>query len=328
MSDPTSYEPFVTTLTLSLGAYEGALSYTFAPQTTPFTPPSDRCSAIPRAIRCQDKPEELTSGAICLADQIVDTSSATLPTECFPETYDNIWRPVSNKFRDLPNLAYPGSACISGWTTACITTVSLESAQHLLQTWCCPSGWSCLTVSPGDTPYRDCVSYLSTPTEVWVNNLATSGGTEVTLWSSWRKVSLSDLPSSGPLKLKHPPFPLYGRLPSNGTEVADKGGLSTGAIAGIVVGIVLVILILIGIAVFVCVRRRKERAAAHRARTEVTSGDPSADFKGPGYDAKQELPGHSPETRELQTVSPPPVELSSQTKPSEVEGQPPVELAS
>lgn len=225
---------------------------------------------------------------------------------------------------NLPDLAYPGTACISDWTSACNTTIRLPGSQ-ISQTWCCPSGgWTCLTVSGLDVPYRDCVSYISTPTDVWVNVYTTSGTSEVKVATAWQKTFLSDLASSGPIKIKHPPFPLYGVIPSDGKDGA-VGGLATGAIAGIAVGIVVVVLILIGITIFVCLRKRKERRLA---QSQVTAVEGDAYHKGLGYDTKQELPGHGSESRELQPISPPPVELSSQTKPSEVEGQPPVELAS
>ncbi|KAF4854206.1 hypothetical protein CGCSCA4_v001629 [Colletotrichum siamense] len=328
MPEPTTYEPFVTTLTIPVEEYEQTVVFTLAPQTTPFTPSGSGCSTLPRDLRCQFQPDEITPGALCLADQSVQATSAWLPTECFPESYDNIWRPIGTKFKNLPRLAYPGTACLSGWTQACDTTVTLESAEHLTQTWCCPQGgWSCLEVSAGDIPYRDCVSFISKPTEVWVNNVVTSGGTKSTDWSSWKKTTLSNFPSSEPIKVKHPVFPLYARPPAASIKQA-KGELSTGAIAGIVIGIVVVMLVFIGSAVFVCLRKRKQKAADRPAQSQVTAVNGDPHYKGLGYDTKQELPGHGSESRELQQISPPPAELSSQTKPSEVEGQPPVELAS
>ncbi|KAF5521093.1 hypothetical protein CGCA056_v006073 [Colletotrichum aenigma] len=324
MPKSTKYDPFVTTLTVPQERFERTLVYTLSPQTATFTPPVS-CSVVPRSIRCTSRPENITSNEICYGDMNVGETTTSLPTECFPASYDRIWRPWGGTFSDLPNLAYPGTACISGWTSACNTNIHLESAQFVSQTWCCPpDGWACLTVGGDDVPYRDCVSYISTPTDVWVNVYTTSGTTEVKVATAWRKVFLTDLPRSGPIKIKHPPFPLYGDSPSNDKDNGE-GGLATGAIAGIAVGIVVVVLILIGITIFVCLRKRKERRLA---QSQVTAVEVDAYHKGLGYDTKQELPGHGSESRELQPISPPPVELSSQTKPSEVEGQPPVELAS
>ncbi|TDZ25227.1 hypothetical protein Cob_v001527 [Colletotrichum orbiculare MAFF 240422] len=303
MADSTIYQPLISTLTYSQPPFERAKTFSLAPQTTAFSAQDTLCPTYPRDIRCQTRPESLTSGATCLGDE-----------------------PVSSKFSDLPNLAFPGTACISGWTTACNTTLTLASAKTFVQTWCCPPGsWSCLTVEAG-TPYRDCVSILSTPTEVWVNNIATSGGTESTLWSSWRKVSLSDLPAKGPISIKHPPFPLYGRNPTPEGGVAENTGLSTGAIAGIAVGAVVAALLLVGSGIFVCLRKRKQRRAV---LAQMESGTDARDpyQKGMGYDTKQELPGQGSESRELDSLSPPPQELSSQTRIVEVDGSRPVELA-
>lgn len=216
---------------------------------------------------------------------------------------------------------------MSGWTTACTSDMTLESSETLRQTWCCPPGqWSCLKVSAGDTPFRECVSWLSTPTEVWVNNVITSDGTESTLWSSWRKTSLSDFPNSAQIKIKHRVFPLDGRLPTVDNK-GTKGGLSTGAISGIVVAIVIVFLSFISSATFVvCLRKRKERRLA---QTRMHTEGIDTDQKGTGFDTKPELPGHDSEIRELQTLSRRPAELSAQTTPSEMDATaPPVELPS
>lgn len=228
----------------------------------------------------------------------------------------------------MASLAYPGTACISDWTTACTTTLTLESAQTFVQTWCCPPGsYSCLTAWGEATPWRDCVRLLSTPTEVWVNNIATSGGTEKTLWSSWRKVSLSDLPSSGPLSVKHPVFPLYGHAPFQSTNGTNEAGLATGAIAGIVVGAVVLALLLLGGGVFVCLRKRKQKRAALAAQSDINAANDGIYYKGMGYDTKQELPGHGPEAREVDAAPPPPVELAAYTRAAEVEGSRPAELS-
>ncbi|TDZ30716.1 hypothetical protein C8035_v002342 [Colletotrichum spinosum] len=326
MADSTIYQPLISTLTYSQPPFERAKTFSLAPQTTAFSAQDTLCPTYPRDIRCQTRPESLTSGATCLGDEYVDETTVSMPTQCFPETYLDIFRPVSSKFSDLPNLAFPGTACISGWTTACNTTLTLASAKTFVQTWCCPPGsWSCLTVEAG-TPYRDCVSILSTPTEVWVNNIATSGGTESTLWSSWRKVSLSDLPAKGPISIKHPPFPLYGRNPTPEGGVAENTGLSTGTIAGIAVGAVVAALLLVGSGIFVCLRKRKQRRAV-LAQMESSTDARDPYHKGMGYDTKQELPGQGSESRELDSLSPPPQELSSQTRIVEVDGSRPFELA-
>ena len=91
-----------------------------------------------------------------------------------------------------PALAYPGTACISGWTTACTATMgaaqgggdgeeagagATATAAHRAQAWCCPPGsWTCEApglvpdpVATVDTARRRCVSALAGPrTSVWM----------------------------------------------------------------------------------------------------------------------------------------------------------------
>ncbi|WQF81966.1 hypothetical protein CDEST_06980 [Colletotrichum destructivum] len=307
MVSTTTYEPLLATLTFTPGGFQQTKVLSLEPQTTPFTPPDGACSAD---IRCQYKPEELSSGAECLGDQVVVETKATLPTQCFPKSYNEIWRP-SGTFSDVASMAYPGTACISGWTTACTTTLTLESAQTYVQTWCCPPGsYTCLTPGPGETPWRDCVSMLSTNTEVWVNNSATSGGGEKVLWSSWRKVSLTNLPSSGPLSVKHPVFPLYGQPAPRGIDGAE-GGLSTGAVAGIAAGAVALVFVLLGGGICIIFRKRRQKRAVLAARNLAANDNDGRDYNGLGYDTKQELPGHGLETRALKVATPPPVELAA-----------------
>ncbi|KAK7757276.1 hypothetical protein SLS62_000825 [Diatrype stigma] len=61
-------------------------------------------------------------------------------------------------------LAYPGSACMSGWTTACTTTVT-QGGRGYPQAWCCPPGeWACARAE-GD---RRCSSILTGRTAIWL----------------------------------------------------------------------------------------------------------------------------------------------------------------
>ncbi|KAK8005455.1 arylsulfatase A [Apiospora arundinis] len=72
---------------------------------------------------------------------------------------------------DRSTLAYPGTACLSGWTTACTTTLDHEG-DLFSQAWCCPpGGWSCATrtgISDRAAPQRLCQSPLSTSTTIWM----------------------------------------------------------------------------------------------------------------------------------------------------------------
>lgn len=87
-----------------------------------------------------------------------------------------------------PTLAYPGTACISGWTTACMATMAAAqggddkpevsgagtTTAHA-QAWCCPPGsWTCeaprLVLDPVSTmdTGRRCISTLAERTQVWM----------------------------------------------------------------------------------------------------------------------------------------------------------------
>ncbi|KAK8076665.1 hypothetical protein PG994_003937 [Apiospora phragmitis] len=75
-------------------------------------------------------------------------------------------------------LAYPGTACIKDWTTACTYDITMEDAGGSSQTtsrqeWCCAPGYSCTTRSaedPSSTTFeRQCYSYLNSQTEIWAS---------------------------------------------------------------------------------------------------------------------------------------------------------------
>lgn len=68
--------------------------------------------------------------------------------ECYPSGYftifpnmgDLIYYPGKRQPDEgsRSTLAYPGTACLSGWTTACTTTLTHEGAPFS-QAWCCPA---------------------------------------------------------------------------------------------------------------------------------------------------------------------------------------------
>ncbi|KAF0318672.1 hypothetical protein GQ607_014088, partial [Colletotrichum asianum] len=224
-------------------------------------------------------------------------------------------------------LGYPGTACISGWTPACTTSLTYNvPTGKYVQTWCCPlGGWNCLTASIGP-PWRDCTSLLQTPTEVWIR-ASESGGK--TIYGSHRKVSVSDPSSSGPMYVTHPVFPLYGKDVDFDTQSGGGNDLSPGAIADIVVGIVVGLLALVGGVLFVCLRKRRQERDERVSQSEVTPTEGDHNHQGVTYDSKHGVPGYVPEEREMEIMYSTPIELSSNTMAAEVEGNSrPVELAS
>ncbi|KAH9229909.1 hypothetical protein K456DRAFT_40125 [Colletotrichum gloeosporioides 23] len=282
MAAAATYEPSVATVTIGgpygESGYDLAATITLMPQTIAFTPTASGCGIIPPGIRCYDP--DFTTGGPCIGDYSVESTGASLATECFPRGYNYIWMPLSDTYREN-------------------TTLVAEEGR--------------------ERATRDCVSMLSTPTVIWVM-------TELSQESSWTKTYLSDFSRWAPIQVLHPSFPLDGRLPNIDNKDVN-GGLSTGAIAGIVIAIVAVVLAFIVSAMFVVwSRKRKERRLA---QTPNNNQGPAFDDKQLGFDAKAELPGQESEIRELQALSPRPAELSAPTKPSEMDASAaPVELPS
>lgn len=98
----TLYTPLVETHFYSTGGYQLSTVYTLQPQTTPFTPKVSTCFILPRAIRCVEaKSEDITSGFTCYGLQFVGETTTSVPTQCLPESYINIWRPF-DEFSRLP----------------------------------------------------------------------------------------------------------------------------------------------------------------------------------------------------------------------------------
>ncbi|KAF4822814.1 hypothetical protein CGCTS75_v010559 [Colletotrichum tropicale] len=297
--------------------------YELAPQTTLFSATDSVCSIIPKGIRCEGKANEVTPRTICWGLQFVEETTTSFPAQYFPKTYTNIFKPFDD-FDDVTSLAYPGTACISDWTAACTKTLDLTSSQRYVQVWCCPPGWNCYDPPTGKADTRDCYSIVSTPTDIWFYPIVTTGRSDSTITTSWTKVPLTDLPNQGPIEVHHPVFPIEVRIPTQDNKT-EASGLSTGAIAGTAVGVIVVVLALVGGGLFVCLRKRNQKGAARIS--QIAAGE--TDIHQRGYDNKQELSGdHTHETIELSKTSPPPVELSSQTRATEVEGTVrPVELA-
>ncbi|TEA17079.1 hypothetical protein C8034_v000331 [Colletotrichum sidae] len=312
MGSTGAFGTLTKTHTYSVGnGFKKSIIYTLPPQTTPFTPPDSICTQFPKAIRCEGKPEEQDPNSPCWALQYVESTGTSLPSQCFPTSYVEIYRPVDD-FDDVMSLAYPGTACISGWTTACTTKLE-RSSDNFVQTWCCPpGGWTCFTDPGSQAPARGCVTTITAPTDAWFANVITTGRSDSTIKNSWRKVPSTDLPSRGIIMLQHPVLALDGRLNETNSE---SESLSGGAIAGLVVGMV-VLLGLIGGGGFLWLRHRSR--AREAAISEAGQGN---------HDGKTEPPGYV--VAEMHGVQSAPLELSSCTRATEVTADSrPVELAS
>ncbi|ORY65458.1 uncharacterized protein BCR38DRAFT_484878 [Pseudomassariella vexata] len=129
------------------------------------------------------------SGNDCIAVQTTEQFGTRIghETKCFPESYfaifgqEYVWLngaadgvTVTNEGADS-TLAYPGNACLSGYTTACTTTL-FHQGSLFSQAWCCPSGstgsWTCATATADydeAAPQRLCKSLMTESTQVWMS---------------------------------------------------------------------------------------------------------------------------------------------------------------
>ncbi|CAI0648616.1 unnamed protein product [Colletotrichum noveboracense] len=112
-------------------------------------------------------------------------------------------------------------------------------------------------------------------------------------------------------------------------RIGGGKGVSPGAIAGIVVGIVVGLLALVGGVLFVGLRKRRQKRDERFSQSEITPTEGNHNYQGVTYDSKHGVPGYVPEDREMEIMYPTPIELSSNTRAAEVEGNSrPIELAS
>lgn len=206
--------------------------------------------------------------------------------ECFPSNYFTIFpdefgllhneNPTTDE-GDRSTLAYPGTACLAGWTTACTTTLTHQGSPYA-QAWCCPSGgWSCATetgVSDKAAPQRLCQSLLSVSTTIWMtwDPAYSLMGTDIYTWTA---EITSEEPQNAatvfhkvfPLQLTTGVEPSVGGqgIPNDTTGIGDDASgsrLPRGAIAGIAVGSSLAVLC-IAFATFLLYRHRVKRAPKH-----------------------------------------------------------------
>ena len=182
------------------------------------------------------------------------TPSIGYRSECYPDGYFDIFptlrlspESAADPEASAPPLlvssysalAYPGSACISGWTKACTTTLLLPSGEGIPSTkdgygqvWCCPPGlWTCerghgdldASLDGGVVFSRRCVSILDDTDQFWMTwhqgGGSTGGGT------SWWTAELNapDDPADAAAVYQYA-FPLALASP---TTDADGSSVST-----------------------------------------------------------------------------------------------------
>ncbi|KAH9892919.1 hypothetical protein F4778DRAFT_784382 [Xylariomycetidae sp. FL2044] len=222
------------------------------PQTTPFTPPipevscgmSVYCpymyylayslSSLAGSHPLEHWPCVAAEPSFSSSSNPDDDAVENLPTglgiqtQCFPPEYWSVF-PLESEYGSLRGVmataneggrsteAFPGTACLKGWTAACTTTIwdrssgsGSGSAHAYPQVWCCPpGGWSCASETVfGEqfVPERLCRSLLTAATEIWMSYdpAFTSGDIEAYTW----KASITAEPPEHGANVYHKVFPL------------------------------------------------------------------------------------------------------------------------
>ncbi|KAK7949542.1 hypothetical protein PG988_016181 [Apiospora saccharicola] len=274
------------------------------PQTTPFTPSGyGRQLSCEPSIGCNNIGECWPSGCTtsCTPKWITTwpPSSASVDAtrpECFPTGYYSIGSHL--------DVAYPGTACMSGWHSACATKFGFQGHTYS-QIWCCPAGeFKCLaTETTANSTMRACVSTGLNPRE-YDPLFAPDGYGDPTAITTIVYPTLPTgkgvlykidaIPLQIPPKTTSSLLPLttvsvtasidYGPRETAASDPADEPRqLSKGSIAGAISGSILGALI-VAATIFVCIRRRR------RSRSLQASDPGVMDRVVDPYCGKPELP--------------------------------------
>ncbi|RYP89530.1 hypothetical protein DL770_004349 [Monosporascus sp. CRB-9-2] len=319
----TSYTPSTATRITTDGGFIVSSTLILEPQTTPFEQPSS-CSPL---IYC----ESTVPGGDCAEiDRMVATDVDILRSECYPPDYTNVFL-YNEQPADLTTAAFPGNACISGWTTACSATVlGSDGSSAYPQTYCCPPGGYTCDMQWGR---RECVSSLSTPTVIWIENTTTSYGFETTTFAGFGD-------GEEPIRVWRSAFPLVGveavttdstatttgsttglgatDLPHPDPTDNESTSLAAGAIAGIAIGVAAAVAILAGLGIWWWRKRRRTAAGSQYQPTPSGNFEQPPEYTGYHYN-KVELPTAGTEMSELPAhyaqpgYVPAPVELDAQS---------------
>ncbi|RYP08775.1 hypothetical protein DL764_001686 [Monosporascus ibericus] len=291
----TSYAPSTATRRTIDGGFIISSMLILEPQTTPFEQPNS-CSP---SIHC----ESIAPGAGCSGIGRMATANVDiLRSECYPPDHTNIFL-YAGQPADLTTVAFPGDACISGWTTACSPIVTGDYGISP-QTYCCPPGGYTCDLQRGR---RECVSSLSTPTVIWIGNTTTSYGFETTTFAGSGD-------GEEPIRIWRSAFPLVG-LDQAYTTACGATSSHSGAIVGIGVGSAAAVALLAGLGIWW--RRKRRRTAVGPQYQHMPSGN----FEQPaGYRYNGvELPTAGSEMSELPARNtqpgyvPAPAEMDTQT---------------
>ncbi|KAK8022090.1 hypothetical protein PG993_012857 [Apiospora rasikravindrae] len=169
-------------LTTSTFTRDGT-AYPLPPQTTPFQATGqDACGSpslyCPFIVGEDPKPYSnlvCTQGFPTTYGGSNYSEFSTQLEQCRPPSFFRVFETDP----DIITLAYPGTACLADWTTACtydITVAASDDADDQVttsrQAWCCAPGYQCTTASVSESSSkfeRQCYSFLNSQTEVWAS---------------------------------------------------------------------------------------------------------------------------------------------------------------
>lgn len=226
-----------------------------------------------------------------------------------------------------------------------------EDSSAYVQTLCCPLGD--YTCDMAQWTRRACVSYLSTPTNIWVTNTSATYGFETTQFAGfsddeepiwvWRSAfplagveastttvsssTASSSATSAPGLPDSNPSSTSGSGVDSGSSDTERAPLSTGGLAGVILGAVACVALLAGLGFWLFRRRasgsNSSSSSSPQYQYEPTAGNgPSADLDQQptaytGYYYKAELPTYGQEVSELPANYGP----ANMAHPAEMEGQ-------
>ncbi|KAI1761692.1 hypothetical protein GGR53DRAFT_533270 [Hypoxylon sp. FL1150] len=238
----------VTTTTLSL-----------PPQITPFTPPPTiDCK---QSVYCpvinywEIESTSDFSGRRCIAVNKLGKGEIGFEPDCLPKGYETLFHDYLYVYFDRsmtepPSssaIAYPGTACPSGWTTACTSVITFDDDTYP-QAWCCPSSsWQCAAATG-----RYCTSVMTESTNIWMTWDPAFTDPTRGEWYTWT-AGIESRPSESAPTVYRRVFPLQltanssnstGTIPDNSSHCEGPDGscsdddnsdftLSTGVKAGI-----------------------------------------------------------------------------------------------
>ncbi|OTB04321.1 hypothetical protein M426DRAFT_11698 [Hypoxylon sp. CI-4A] len=298
------------------------------PQTTPFAPPPGSDCAL--SVYCrylnywdyQSRSDEHSmSNMPCQAvnvHSVLDSASEsgqesryrTEPwynTDCFPEGYTDLFRSMNAEVPfDVPmdalgasTLAYPGTECLSGWSTACTTTMTAGGSEYP-EAWCCPQDYTCATkegiAMSWNPPFTDDGGQTYT---AWTAGVSSEDDAEfaatvfhrvfpLQLTMSTSDSAQTQLTTTGENTTDFPTESGSNGSSTNQSNSSDtssshSSSLSTGAIAGITIGAVVFLGILFCLFLFYRKENKaqKQYRAAMAAKSKKIGSPPSPSSRAP-----------------------------------------------